>query len=49
MATIESYQQASGATRYAVRYRQPNNKQTMKRGFRRKIDAQAFANKIEVE
>ena len=40
MATIEKYQTASGATLYAVRYRQPNNKQTWKRGFTRKRDAQ---------
>jgi integrase len=32
-----------------VRYRQPNRKQTKKRGFRTKRDAQDFANTVEVE
>jgi integrase len=49
MATIQSYQTASGATLFMVRYRQPNNKQTMKRGFTRKRDAQMFANEVEVK
>ena len=48
MATIEPYQTASGATLYAVRYRKPDNKQTWKRGFARKRDAQAFAATVEV-
>jgi hypothetical protein len=47
MATIEKYQISSGATLYAVRDRQPNTKQTWKRGFRRKRDAQALANTVE--
>lgn len=49
MAAIESYQMSSGATRYAVRYRQPNHRQTMKRGFKTKRDAQIFANDVEVK
>src|SRR5262245_16680624 len=48
MATIESYETASGATLYAVRYRKPDNKQTWKRGFRTKRDANAFAATVEV-
>jgi integrase len=48
MATIEKYQTASGATLYAVRYRKPDNKQTWKRGFHTKRDAQIFANTVEV-
>jgi integrase len=47
MATIEKYETKGGATLYAVRYRKPDNKQTWKRGFRRKRDAQAFANTVE--
>ena len=49
MATIERYQTASGATLYAVRYRKPDNKQTMKRGFTTKRDAERWANKTEVD
>jgi integrase len=49
MATIESYQTRSGAMFYMVRYRKPDNKQTMKRGFRTKRDAQMFANNVEVQ
>lgn len=49
MATIEQYQTKNGATLYAVRFRQPNNKQTTKRGFRTKRDAQTFANDVEVK
>jgi integrase len=48
MATIESYQTASGATFFAVRYRKPDNKQTWRRGFRTKRDANAFAATVEV-
>jgi Arm DNA-binding domain len=48
MATIEAYQIASGATLYAVRYRKPDNKQTWKRGFSTKRDANAFAASVEV-
>jgi hypothetical protein len=49
MATILKYQTASGATRYAVRYRTPEREQTMKRGFVTKRDAQDFANGVEVD
>jgi integrase len=48
MATIEKYETKSGATLYAVRYRKPDNKQTWKRGFTTKRDAQRFANTVEV-
>ena len=48
MATIESYQDASGAKRYMVRYRTPQQTQTKKRGFRTKRDAEDFANTVEV-
>src|SRR6202040_718151 len=47
MATIEKYETKGGATLYAVRYRKPDNKQTWKRGFERKRDAQAFAATVE--
>ena len=49
MATIEKYQTAGGATLYMVRYRQPNNVQTKKRGFATKKAAEAFANTVEVK
>ena len=47
MATIESYETASGR-RYMVRYRKPNRRQTTKRGFRTKREAERFASEIEV-
>ncbi len=40
MTTTESYETASGATLYAVRYRKPDSRQAWKRGFKRKADAQ---------
>ena len=43
MATIERYQTKGGETRYRVRYRTPDNRQTDKRAFLRKRDAAAFA------
>lgn len=49
MATIETYELGSGAKRYTVRYRKPDGKQTKKRGFRRKIDAENFAATVEVK
>ena len=49
MATIEKYQISSGATRYRVRYRTPDNRQTDKRGFKTKRDAQAWAEQLEVD
>jgi integrase len=35
--------------RYRVRYRRPDHKQTDKRGFKTKREAEAFANTVEVE
>lgn len=49
MATIERYATTSGATRYRVRYRTPDRRQTDKRGFRTKRDAEAWANQLEVD
>ena len=48
MATIERYQTASGTTLYAVRYRTPEHRQTRKRGFTTKREAQMFAATVEV-
>lgn len=48
MATIETYVLASGAKRYRVRYRTPENRSTDKSGFTTKRDAQAFAATVEV-
>ncbi len=48
MASVESYETKSG-TRYRVRYRMPNGKQTDKRGFKRKRDAEQFLNTVEVK
>lgn len=48
MATIEAYETAGGK-RYRVRYRTPDRRQTDKRGFRTKRDAEAFAATVEVE
>lgn len=41
MSTIEPYQTKTGR-RYRVRYRRPDGRQTDKRGFTRKIDAEAW-------
>lgn len=46
MAKIIKYQTAAG-TRYEVRYRKPDGKDTRKRGFMRKIDAETFATETE--
>lgn len=48
MATIEGYN-TKGGKRYRVRYRTPDHKQTDKRGFTTKRDAEAFAATVEVE
>ena len=48
MATISSYKTRNGETRYRVRYRTPKRKQTDKRGFRTKRDAERFAATVEV-
>lgn len=47
MATISSYNTAAGK-RYRVRYRTPDHRQTDKRGFKTKRDAEAFAANVEV-
>lgn len=47
MATISKYPTAKG-DRYRVRYRKPDGRQTDKRGFLRKKDAEAFAATVEV-
>ena len=48
MATIEKYETKGGATLYRVRYRTPDNRQTDRRGFIRKRDAEIFAATTEV-
>lgn len=47
MATIERYERRSGDVRYRVRYRPPDRRQTDKRGFRTKREAEAFAATVE--
>ena len=47
MATIEQYKTMTGQIRYRVRYRTPERRQTDKRGFVTKRDAQAFATSVE--
>lgn len=49
MATIEKYETNSGTTRYRVRYRTPDRRQTDKRGFKTKREAEAWANQLEVD
>src|SRR5271166_2317216 len=48
MGTIEKYQNARGATRYAVRFRTPEGTQSKKRGFETRRDAEAYATTVEV-
>jgi integrase len=48
MATITKYLTTRGETRYRVRYRTPDNRSTQKRGFLRKVDAERWANTVEV-
>jgi hypothetical protein len=48
MATIERYTNTAGKTLWRVRYRTPDRKQTQKRGFRTKRDAELFAATVEV-
>jgi integrase len=48
MATIESYETKSGK-RWMVRYRMPSGRQTKKRGFLRKLDAERFSATVEVQ
>jgi integrase len=49
MATISKYETSTGATRYRVRYRTPARRQTDKRGFKTKREAEAWANQLEVD
>lgn len=48
MATVEPYKTKKG-TRYRVRYRTPEGKQTDKRSFPTVKAAEAFANRVEVD
>jgi hypothetical protein len=48
MATVAKYQTSGGETRYRGRYRTPEGRQTDKRGFDTKRDADAFAASVEV-
>lgn len=48
MATISQYTLGGGGRRYRVRYRTPDHRQTDKRGFKTKRDAEAFAASVEV-
>jgi integrase len=43
------YENKAGIALYAVRYRQPGGRQTMKRGFKTKKLAEAFAAEVEVQ
>lgn len=47
MGTVEAYETTSGR-RYRVRYRTPEHRQTDKRGFRTKRDADLFLATVEV-
>ena len=47
MATIEPYDTTAGR-RYRVRYRMPDHRQTDKRGFRTKREAEEFLATVEV-
>ena len=47
MAQVVAYQTKAGK-RYQVRFRTPDNRQTDKRGFRTKRDAERFAAEVEV-
>ncbi|MCV7251630.1 site-specific integrase [Mycobacterium hackensackense] len=47
MAVVAAYETKQGK-RYRVRYRTPDNRQTDKRGFRTKRDAERFLNTVEV-
>ncbi|ADG97360.1 integrase family protein [Segniliparus rotundus DSM 44985] len=49
MATVEPYTTSLGEKLWLVRYRKPDRKQTTKRGFTTKRDANAFANEVEVK
>jgi integrase len=47
MASVEAYTTAAGERRYRVRYRTPERKQTDKRGFRTKRDAERWLAAVE--
>lgn len=47
MATISKYRTQSGKSLFRVRYRTPDRRQTDKRGFRTKREAEAFAATVE--
>jgi len=49
MATVSSYQNAQGKKMYRVRFRTLDGKQTDRRGFKTKREAEAAMNRIEVE
>lgn len=49
MATVERYEIESGATLYRVRYRTPEGRQTQKRGFATKREAEQWASRVEVD
>jgi hypothetical protein len=48
MAKVEAYETKSGRL-WRVRYRTPDRRQTDKRGFKTKRDAQAWAEQLEVD
>ena len=48
MASVKKYSTGSGETRWMVRYRRPDRGTTMKRGFKTKKLADAYANTVEV-
>ncbi|TFB84466.1 site-specific integrase [Cryobacterium algoricola] len=48
MGSIESYVTASGK-RYRVLYRRPDHRQTQKRGFRTKKDAELYLSAVEIK
>jgi hypothetical protein len=49
MATVSRYTTAKGANLWRVRYRTAEKKQTDKRWFRTKHEAQAWAEELEVD
>jgi len=49
MATVKRYEISTGATLYRVRYRTPEGRQTQRRGFATKREAEQWANRVEVD
>lgn len=49
MAKVYPYTTGSGKELWEVRYRKPDRTTTRKRGFKRKRDAEQFANSVEVQ